>query len=163
MPKPMFEVSPDVRKLTDFLHDRQHATYVEMNRRIGRQLNGADRHVLYGALRQLRREEIIFVAERNIGVRRATNGQVATLATDHGHRKIGRIVRKGRNLEPIVNTQEMEAEAREAFFKGCAVNQMVAFSISRKMRSKIAREIEDRAGEPVDVTEVVALFRKRAH
>jgi len=162
--KPSFEVSPDVRKLAEFLESRQSATYNEMNRRIGRTVNGTDRYVLYGALRHLQREHgFIFVAERGVGVKRATNGQVATLSTDHAHRKVGRTVRRAKKLQTHVNTQELTNDERDAFYIGTAVTQILDAAVGRKMRSKIAHELHDRNGEAVDVQDVIALFRKRAH
>ena len=163
MAKPSFEVSPDARKLAEFLQPRENATYSEMNRRIGRQINGTDRHVLYGALRILQRDHgIVFVAERNIGIKRATNGQMAMLSTDHVHRKIRRTVRRGRKIEPLVNSQALDPDTRDAFWIGRAVNQVLDAVVGKKMRTKIADEIADR-GEAVDIRDVIALFQKRAH
>jgi len=161
--KPSFEVSPDTRKLAEFLQPRDQATYTEMNRRIGRIINGADRHVLYGALRILQRDHgIVFVAERNVGIKRATNGQMATLSTDHVHRKVRRTVRRGKKIEPLVNSQELSPDERDAFWIGRAVTQVLDVTVGKRMRSKIADEIKDR-GEAVDIRDVVALFQKRAH
>lgn len=161
--KPSFEVSPDVRKLVEFLQPRDYATYAEMNRRIGRQVDGADRHVLYSALRRLQRDsEVVFVVERGTGIKRASNGQIATLATDHVHRKTRRVIRRGKKLEPLVNTQELNSDERDAFFIGRAVTQMLDATVGRKTRSKIAEEIKER-GEAVDIKDVIALFQRRAH
>ena len=162
--KPSFEVSPDVRKLAEFLRDREKASYAEMNPRTGRNINGTDRYVLYGALRHLQREhEIVFVVERGIGITRATNGQVAALSTDHTIRKTGRVIRRGRKMQPIVDSQALTSDQRDAFFIGRCVLQMLDVTVGRKMRSKIADEIKDRGGEAVDIKDVIGLFQKRAH
>jgi hypothetical protein len=161
--KPSFEVSPDVRKLAEFLREREKASYAEMNRRTGRNINGTDRYVLYGALRHLQRDEIVFVVERGVGITRATNGQVASLSTDHVIRKTGRAVRRGRKLQPIVDSQALTSDQRDAFFIGRCVLQMLDATVGRKMRTKIADEIKDRQGEAVDIRDVVALFQRRAH
>jgi hypothetical protein len=162
--KPSFEVSPDVRKLAEFLRECEKASYAEMNRRTGRNINGADRYVLYGALRRLQREhDLVFVVERGVGITRATNGQVASLSTDHIIRKTGRVIRRGRKLQPIVDTQALNNDQRDAFFIGRAVTQMLDATVGKKMRSKIADEIKDRGGEAVDIKDVVALFQRRAH
>ena len=162
--KPSFEVSPDVRKLAEYLREREKASYAEMNRRTGRNINGTDRYVLYGALRHLQREhEIVFVVERGIGITRATNGQVASLSTDHVIRKSGRAIRRGRKMQPIVDSQALTSDQRDAFFIGRAMTQMLDATVGRKMRSKIADEIKDREGEAVDIKDVVALFQRRDH
>jgi hypothetical protein len=161
--KPSFEVSPDVRKLAEYLREREKASYAEMNRRTGRNINGADRYVLYGALRHLQRDEIVFVVERGVGITRATNGQVASLSTDHVIRKTGRAIRRGRKLQPIVDSQALTSDQRDAFFIGRCVLQMLDATVGRKMRTKIADEIKDRGGEAVDIKDVVALFQRRAH
>jgi hypothetical protein len=161
--KPSFEVSPDVRKLAEYLRERERASYAEMNRRTGRNINGADRYVLYGALRHLQRDEIVFVVERGVGITRATNGQVASLSTDHVIRKTGRAIRRGRKLQPIVDSQALTSDQRDAFFIGRCVLQMLDATVGRKMRTKIADEIKDRGGEAVDIKDVVALFQRRAH
>lgn len=68
--KPSFEVSPDVRKLVEFLLPRDQATYHEMNRLVGRTLNKRDRYVLYSALNRLRRDHgVVFVVETAIGLK----------------------------------------------------------------------------------------------
>jgi hypothetical protein len=163
MPKPMFETSQDVQKLIEYLNVRDRATYDEMNQHLGRKINGRDRHILSGALYKLQRErDMVFVCERGVGVVRATNGQVAVLSTDVVLRKTGRIIRRGKKLQPIVNTQALTGDERDAFYIGRATTQMLDATIGRKMRSKIAEEIRDR-GEAVDIADVVALFRKRAH
>jgi hypothetical protein len=161
--KPSFEISADARKLAEFLKDRERASYLEMNRRTGRIIDGRDRYVLYAAARYLQREyDIVFVAERGVGIVRATNGQVATLSTDGAIRKTGRIVRRAKKMQPIVNSQELTGDERDAFFIGRAVVQALDYSIGRKARSRIAAEINDR-GEAIDVKDVITLFQKRAH
>jgi len=45
--------------------------------RLGRHIDGADRHVLQGARRILERRGVFHVTERGVGLRRASNGQVA--------------------------------------------------------------------------------------
>lgn len=163
MAKPSFEISPDTRKLAEFLQPREQATYSEMNRRIGRQIDGTDRHVLYGALRVLQREYgVVFVAERGVGIKRATNGQIASLSTDHAHRKIKRTVRRAKKIEPLVNSQTLSPDERDAFWIGRVVTQVLDVTVGKRMRSKIADEIKDR-GEAVDIRDVIALFQKRAH
>lgn len=156
------EVSPDVRKLVEYLDGRKSATYEDMNVHVGRKLNGRDRYVLHSAMRILERGRKMFVAERGVGVRRATNGQTATLSTDTVISKTRRVVRRGRKRQELVNTQELQSDERDAFFIGRAVTQMIDATVGRTMRSKIAHEIEDR-GEAVDVKDIIGLFSKRAH
>jgi hypothetical protein len=162
--KPSFEVSPDVRKLVEFLKDRDKASYLEMNRRTGRIIDGRDRYVLYGALRYLQREhDIVFVAERGVGIVRASNGQIATLSTDGAVRKTARVIRRAKRLQPLVNTQQLTGDERDAFFIGRAVVQAIDATAGRKARKKIAEEIADRGGEQIDIKDVVVLFQRRAH
>lgn len=158
-----FEVSPNARILAEFLLPLEQATYDEMNKLIGKKINGNSRHILYRALRQLQRDhEIIFVVDRGVGLVRATNAQVATLSTDHVAHKVRRTVHRGKRMQPIVNTQELTSDQRDAFYIGRAVTQMLDAAVGRKMRSQVAEEIKDR-GEAVDISRVVALFKKRAH
>lgn len=162
--KPSFEVSTDVRKLVEFLLQREMASYTEMGRLINRDLQGRERHVLESAKRNLQREHgIVFVAVRGLGVKRATNVQIASMATDHLHRKTRRSLRRAKKLDTLVNPQAMSADARDTFYGGRMVNQALGYSLSRKFRSKIQKEIADRGGEQTDLTDVVALFSKRAH
>jgi hypothetical protein len=158
--KPSFEVSPDVRKLCEYLEQRDHASYNDMNRLLGRFVNGRDRYVLVSAMRRLQREQgIVFVVERGVGVRRATNVQIATLGTDTVITKSHRIVNRGKKLHPLVNPQALTAEEREAFWIGKSVTQAMSITMSRKMRRDIKEEL-DKQGEEIDVTSVVALFSK---
>lgn len=163
MPQPQFEISPDARKLAEFLEKRDRATYAEMSRLTGRIVNGRDRYVLAAALRTLQRQNVVFVCERGIGVVRATNDQVAMLSTDHIHNKTRRVIKRGKKLERVVNTQKLSADERDAFFIGSAVTQMLDATVGRKIRSRIANEIKERNGEQVEVSDLIALFRKRAH
>lgn len=160
--KPTFELSEDVRKLVEFLEPREHASYPEMNRRVGRNLNGAERYVLTSARRVLERDSgKVFVTERGIGIRRATNGQVARLSTDHVVNKTRRVVRQGKKRDALVNVQSLDADDRDAYYIGRAVRQMLDATVGRKMRSKIAQEIQDRGGEPIDLTETIGLFQRK--
>lgn len=63
----------------------------------------------------------------------------------------------------LVNTQDLDDNERLSFYVGRSQRQCIKLAVSKKMRNKIAAEITDRAGEAVDVTEIVALFRKRPH
>jgi hypothetical protein len=162
--KPSFEVSTDTEKLVTFLENRDRASYEEMNRVTGRTLNGPHRYILTTALKLLQRDQQkVFVNEWGVGVVRATNRQVASLSTDHVIRRTRNVVKKGRKLQPIVNTQDLTDDERHAFFIGRAVIQVMDNTLGRKMRSKIADEIIERGGDMVDVDQVVALFKKRAH
>lgn len=163
MTKPSFEVSPDVRKLADYLRERSRASYEEIGRHVGRKVNGHERHILYGALRILQRDAgIVFVTVRGLGIARATDSQIAALGTDHVIRRTQRTVRRGRKLHPIVDIQRLSAEEREMFWVGRAVTQALDAAVGRKLRKQIVDEIKDR-GEGPDVKNVIALFSRRAH
>jgi hypothetical protein len=160
MTKPTFEVHPDVLRLERYLGDRDRASYNEMSGEVGRMIRGRDRHILYAATRRLLRDRgIVFVTERNWGVVRATNGQVARLGTDAVIRKTGRAVRRSKKLHPLVNTQDLSDYERDAFWIGKAVVQGLDVMVGRKMRSKIAEEIREQR-EETDIKDLVALFSR---
>jgi hypothetical protein len=162
--KPSFEISADAEKLVTYLENHDSATYEEMNSITGRVINGGDRYVLYAAMNVLQRErQRVFVCQRGVGYVLAKNNQVASLSTDHVIARTRNVVKKGRKLQPIVNTQALTNDERDRFFKNRAVTQVIEHSISRKMRDKVADEIAERGGDMVDVDQVVALFKKRAH
>lgn len=161
--KPSFEISTDVRKLIEFLLQRDMASYTEMSRLVNRELQGRERHVLESAKRAIQREHgIVFVAVRGLGIKRASNVQIASMATDHVHRKTKRTLNRAKKLDTLVNPQAMSNDARDNFYGGRMVNQALGYTLSRKFRSKIDKELADR-GEQTDLTDVIALFSKRAH
>jgi hypothetical protein len=161
--KPMFETSTDVQKCCDFLANKDRASYAEISHHLGRKVNSPhDRHVLESARRRLEKQQgVVFVVERGIGIVRATNGQVATLATTHPIGKIKRLTRKAKKRQGRVNVQELTADERLAFTIGRAILSAVDQTTLKSLRSRLAKEIEKRDGELVTINQVFALPRHR--
>jgi hypothetical protein len=156
-----FELSRDVEKLVAFIGDRQSASYVEMSVHIGRTINGRDRYVLDSARRVLERQGKIFVAERGIGVRRATNGQIAVLSTSHPIDKTRRVTRRAKKRERHVNVQQLADDERRAFYLGRLVLEIIDRDTSRSFRNQIRVEIDKREGEVVSLNQLAVLPRHR--
>jgi hypothetical protein len=158
--KPSFEISADVEKLVAFLSERERASYSEMSSLVGRRLNARDRYVLTSARRILENTRgIIFETERGVGIVRATNGQIADLATSHPINTIKRLTRRAQKRQTRVNIQDLTADERLAFAIGRVVLNAVGKTTLKSFRQQIAHEIERRDGELVSVQQVVSLPR----
>src|SRR5262249_43370139 len=105
------------------------------------------------------RDGIIFAAERGIGIVRATNGQIANLATDHPINKISRMTRKAQKRQTRVNIQDLTSDERLAFAIGRVVVNAIGRTTLRSFRRQIAQEIEKRDGELISVNQIISLPR----
>jgi hypothetical protein len=159
--KAAFELSSDVELLVRFLTNRSSATYEEMSELVGRKVNGNARHVLVGARRILERSGIFFAVERNVGLVRATNGQVATLSTAAPVDKIRRTTRVAQKRQAHVNIQDLSAEERMQFDIYRSVIVAIAQNTSRHTRALLAKEILKNDGGVVNIASVLALPRHR--
>lgn len=155
-----FELSRDVEKLSDFLEKRTSASYDEISKLLDRDVLKA-RHILSSARRRMERAGIYFLAERGVGLVRASNANVASLATAVPIKKVGRLVRRAEKREMHVNTQDLSADDRLAFAIGRTVVRTMKDTVSRSMRAKIAKEIEKNDGEVVTLQQIVTLPRLR--
>ena len=162
-PKPTFESSTDVERCIVYLADRERASYDAMSRHLNRQINGRDRYVLVSARRQLERDRgIIFVTERGIGIVRANNGQVATLATAHPIGRVKRITRQANKRQAHVNVQALTADEMLAFSIGRVVINAINKSTRRSFYRQISDEIKKRDNElPLTLDQVLTLPRHR--
>jgi hypothetical protein len=163
--KPTLELSADTQRLIDFLVSRDRATYAEMSSATGRNIEGRDRYVLSSARRVLEKQRgIVFAAERGVGVVRATNTQVATLATIHPINRIRRATSVAQKRQEQVNIQALTADDRLAFDIGRSVISAIRSNTSQSLRTRLREEIERRDGGIVNITSVLALPRhqKRA-
>lgn len=162
MKKPTFEANPDVDRCIDYLIRHDRISYDELNRYLGRQINGRDRYILQTARRRLERTRgIIFVVEHGEGLVRANNRQVANLATDEPIRKIRRITRVAKKREPLVNVQDLSEEERVALYVGRLVIDMVDRNTTRSARSNIRKQLKKHGDEPLTLSQVTALRRFR--
>jgi len=160
--KSIFEASTDTQKCCDFLADKDRVSYNEISRHLGRKINGRDRYVLESARRRLEKQQgVVFVVERGVGLVKANNGQKASLSTAHPIGKIKRMTRKAEHRQRLVNVQELSADERLAFAIGRVVLNAVGKTTLRSFRNKIAKEIEARDGELVEINQVIALPRHR--
>jgi len=148
--KPSYEASRDVERCTDYLTNRDRASYNELSSHLGRKVNGRDRYILQSARRRLEQRGVVFVVERGVGIVRATNKQVAVLSTDDPIRKIRRITNRARKREQHVNVQALSPDDRLAFYVGRVVVNAIGKNTLRSFRTQIRKEIEKNGGEMVE-------------
>lgn len=155
-----FELSREVEKLCDFLEKRQKASYVEMTELVGKDVAGKGRYVLASARRRLERAGIFYLAERGVGVVRASNANVSALATSQPIRKVRRIARTAKKREVHVNLQDMSADDRAAHFVGRTVLNIVEEAVGRALRKKIQEELDKSDGDStITLSQLVTLPR----
>lgn len=160
--KPTFEISADVEKLVAYLADRQHASYNEMSRHVGREIKGRDRYVLASARKILERSKgIIFGCERGVGLVRATNGQIATLSTTHPIKRMRKMTGVAQKRQARVDIQSLSAEDRLTFDVGRSVMAALRNNMSKGLQSQLAREIQKRDGGVVTINSILSLPRHR--
>lgn len=159
MRKPSFEASSDTLRCMDFLRSRQRASYLEISQHLGRDVRKRDRYVLESARKQLEREGIIFVIERNVGLSRANSEQIATLATVIPMERIKSVTHKAKKREKAVNVQELSSEARARFYIGGAVLGMIEM-MNGKAAKKEVEKVVNAVSEPISLEETISLFSK---
>ena len=160
-PKPSFEANPDVDRCIDYLRRHDRVSYEELSRYLGRVINGRDRYILQSARRRLERQGTFFVVEHGVGLVRATNKQVASLATDDPIGRIKRIAGKAKRREVHVNVQALSEDERLAFYVGRVVIDAIGKNTLKSFRSQIREEIKRHGDEPITLTQLTALRRHR--
>ena len=157
--KPSFQTSVDVQKCMDFLENHKEATYSEIGKHLGRNIKDRDRYVLASARKQLERRGILFITERGVGIKRATNGQVATLSTAYPITRIQRISRKAEHRERHVNIQALSEQDRLAFNIGRAVIHSVKQSTLKSFKNRIAKELTEQGDTLISIQQLFTLPR----
>lgn len=163
MTKPRFEASPDVEACADFLRenkDRDLISYAALAEATGREdIAGKSRHILASARRILEREGILFVVETGVGLKRASDAQVATLATSEPIIKTRRIAKKAKKRQSAVNVQNLTGEQRMAFWIGSAILGAIDQAASRAFKNRVTAAA-DKADGAIPMKQTLDLFRK---
>lgn len=159
--KPRFETSPDIDACVAYL--RKHEArplieYAELSEAIKRDIAGRDRHILQSARRRLEKEGIVFVVATGKGVRRATDAQVAILATDTPIRKTKRITKTAHKRQRTVNVQNLSQEQLAAFYVGRAVLGAIEQATRKAFRTKIINATNTESG-PLPLKETLEMFK----
>jgi hypothetical protein len=157
--KPRFEASADVEKLCDYLRSKSRATYREMSQLLGRDIQQRERYILESARRRLERSNIMFVVETGVGLVRASDAQVASLATDIPINKIRRAAHRARKREKIVNVQQLSEHDRAAFYIGRAVLGAITQASGRAFRNQVVKATAAGDG-PIPLVDTMKLFAK---
>lgn len=161
-PKARFEASTDTDTCADYLR-KHHAdgliTYTAISQATGRDIGGKDRHILQSARRQLERENIVFVVETGVGIRRASDQQVATLSTDVPIAKTKRISRTARKRQRAVNVQNLTDDQRAAFYVGRAVLGAIAQATRKAFRNKLQGAVNSSDG-PLQLKQTLEMFER---
>ncbi len=160
MTKPMFEISPDVLHLIEYLRSKSRAGYTELSRLVKRDLQGRDRYVLESARKVLKKDGIVFVVERGIGLVRATHPQMASLSTTNAIVKTKRHMRRAKQIEDIVNVQSLSDDERLEFNVGRAVVGAIRQSVRTAFRNEARRAVMENNSEPIPVKQTLDLFNK---
>lgn len=163
MTKPRFEASPDVEACADFLRenkDRDLISYAALAEATGRDdITGKSRHILASARRILEREGILFVVETGVGLKRASDAQVATLATSEPIIKTRRIAKKAKKRQSAVNVQNLTGEQRMAFWIGSAILGAIDQAASRAFKNRVEKSANVTDG-PIPMKQTLDLFKK---
>lgn len=163
MTKPRFEASPDVEACADYLRankDRELITYGAIAEATGREdITGKSRHILASARRILEREGILFVVETGQGLKRASDAQVATLATHEPIIKTRRIAKKAKKRQSAVNVQNLTGEQRMAFWIGSAILGAIDQAASRAFKNRM-KDAADKTDGPIPMKQTLDLFKK---
>src|SRR5262249_33659713 len=147
MPRPArFEMSQDIEACCEFLRSRHRASYQDISTHLGRDVRGRDRYILLAARRKLERKGIVFVVETGIGIVRATHPQIAQLSTKQPIDKIGRVTRRAKKREQLVDIQQLSDEQRLAFNVGRAVLGAIEQAVRVAFRNEAKREVQKEDG-----------------
>jgi hypothetical protein len=156
--KPNFERSADIEKCTEFLRNKSEATYGELSTLLNRDIQGRDRYILTAARNRLEREGIVFAVMTGVGIRRATDAEVAAMSTTAAIHKIKRTVGRSRKRHKAVNTQGLTAEERDNFFVGIAVIGAVGQAARAAFRTRLTKATRE-SDEALSLQETLRLFR----